>query len=129
MILNDLLPQSHTVHAIVAYLKHGRPSCSTRSFFISSKAPRKPLTTVAVSTIVRTCLQKAGLNTPKKGAHLLRHTLATECLRKGASLSEIGLILRHENIDTTAIYAKVDFERLRTIVQPWPDPSFSGGAK
>lgn len=115
--------------ALVAYLKHGRPSCSTRRFFISSKAPRKPLTAVAVSLIVRTCLQKAGLNTPKKGAHLLRHTLATECLRKGASLSEIGQILRHENIDTTAIYAKVDFERLRTIVQPWPDPSFSGGAK
>ena len=115
--------------ALVAYLKHGRPSCSTRSFFISSKAPRKPLTRVAVSSIVRTCLQKAGLNTPKKGAHLLRHTLATECLRKGASLSEIGQILRHENINTTAIYAKVDFERLRTIVQPWPDASFSGGAK
>jgi len=115
--------------ALVAYLKYGRPSCPTRRFFISSKAPRKPLTTVAVSTIVHTRLQKAGLNTPKKGAHLLRHTLATECLRKGASLSEIGQILRHEHIDTTAIYAKVDFERLRTIVQPWPDASFFGGAQ
>ena len=115
--------------ALVAYLKQGRPTCSIRRFFISSKAPRKPLTTVAVSTIVSTRLQKAGLSTPKKGAHLLRHTLATECLRKGASLSEIGQILRHQHIDTTAIYAKVDFERLRTIVQPWPDTSFSGGTK
>jgi len=114
--------------ALVDYLKNGRPSCSTRSFFISSKAPVKPFKNhVAVSTIVHRCLKKAGLNPPKKGAHLLRHTLATDCLRKGATLPEVGEILRHRQVDTTAIYAKVDFARLETIAQPWPDKSMSGG--
>jgi len=114
--------------ALVDYLKNGRPSCSMRSFFISSKAPVKPFKNhVAVSTIVHRCIKRAGLNPPKKGAHLLRHTLATDCLRKGATLPEVGEILRHRQVDTTAIYAKVDFARLETIAQPWPDKSMSGG--
>ena len=81
-----------------------------------------------MSTIVRSSLKQAGLNPPNKGAHLFRHTLTTECLRKGATLPEIGEILRHRQVDTTAIYAKVDFARLETIAQPWPDSSFAGGA-
>lgn len=114
--------------ALVAYLKNGRPSCSTRRFFICSRAPVKPLKgSCTVSTIVRRCLRRAGLNPANKGAHLLRHTLATECLRQGATLPEVGEILRHKQIDTTAIYAKVDFTRLAALARPWPDPSFSGG--
>ena len=114
--------------ALVAYLKNGRPSCSTRRFFICSRAPVKPLKgSSTVSTIVQRCLRRAGLNPAKKGAHLLRHTLATECLRKGATLPEVGELLRHRQIDTTAIYARVDFTRLETIARPWPDPRFSGG--
>ncbi len=115
--------------ALVAYLKKGRPACSTRRLFICSKPPLKPIGhSSTVSTIVRSSLKHAGLNPPNKGAHLFRHTLATECLRKGATLPEIGEILRHRQIDTTAIYAKVDLAKLETIVQPWPDSSFAGGA-
>ncbi len=115
--------------ALVAYLKKGRPSYSTRRIFICSKPPLKPISHPStVSTIVRSSLKHAGLNPPNKGAHLFRHTLATECLRKGATLLEIGEILRHRQIDTTAIYAKVDFAKLKTIAQPWPDSSFVGGA-
>lgn len=114
--------------ALVAYLKNGRPSCSTRRFFICSRPPLKPLgNSSTVSSIVHRCLKRAGLNPPKKGAHLLRHTLGTECLRKGATLPEVGEILRHRQVDTTAIYAKVDFAQLETITQPWPDKSMSGG--
>lgn len=114
--------------ALAAYLKNGRPTCPTRRLFICTRPPLKPLgNSSTVSTIVCRCLKSAGLNTQKKGAHLFRHTLAAECLRKGATLAEIGKILRHRRIDTTAIYAKVDFTKLVTIAQPWPDPSLSGG--
>ena len=114
--------------ALVAYLKNGRPSCSTRRFFICARPPLKPLGNYStVSSIVRFSLRRAGLNPPKKGAHLLRHTLGTDCLRKGATLPEVGEILRHRQVDTTAIYAKVDFARLETIAQPWPDKSMAGG--
>ena len=116
--------------ALVDYLKNGRPSCSTRRVFISSRAPLKPFKNhVAVSTIVHRCLERASLNAAKKGAHLLRHTLATECLRKGATLPEVGEILRHKQVDTTAIYAKVDFKELIKIAQPWPDASVLEGMK
>ena len=115
-------------NALVAYLKHARPACSTRRVFISIRPPHRPFKNgVAVSTIVNRSVKRAGLNPLNKGAHLLRHTLATVCLRKGATLPEIGEILRHESIDTTAIYAKVDFTRLRTLVMSWPAPSFNGG--
>jgi site-specific recombinase XerD len=107
---------------MVAYLKHARSTCATRRLFTSARAPYGPFKNwTAVSTIVNRAVKRAGLNPQKKGAHLLRHTLATECLRKGATLSEVGRILRHESIDTTAIYAKVDFARLRSLAMPWPD--------
>lgn len=113
---------------LVRYLKYSRPLCSSRSFFICSRVPVGPFKgSSTVSMIVQRCIERAGLNPPKKGAHLLRHTLATVSLSRGASLSEVGEILRHRQIDTTAIYAKVDFARLVTIAQPWPDSSFSGG--
>jgi len=117
-------------NALVAYLQHGRPSCISRRLFISARPPYRPFKNGgAVSTIVNRAVKRAGLNPQKKGAHLLRHTLATECLRKGATLTEVGEILRHESIDTTAIYAKVDFTRLRTLVMSWPVPSADGGAR
>ena len=55
------------------------------------------------------------------GAHLLRHTAATQMLRKGASLSEIAHVLRHRHVDTTAIYAKVDLASLQSVARPWLD--------
>jgi site-specific recombinase XerD len=69
---------------------------------------------------VRRALSRAGLNPPHTGAHLLRHSLATNLLRKGASMAEIGELLRHRSSGTTEIYAKVDSLSLRALAQPWP---------
>ncbi|MGH9144047.1 MAG: tyrosine-type recombinase/integrase [Vicinamibacterales bacterium] len=79
-----------------------------------------------VSTLVHSALTRAGLTPPATGAHLLRHSLATNLLRHGASLGDIGEVLRHQQVQTTEIYAKVDVDRLRTLAQPWP---MSGGAR
>jgi integrase/recombinase XerD len=73
-----------------------------------------------VGLIVNKALTRAGINGRRKGAHQFRHTLATEMLGHGASLAEIGEILRHCNPQTTAIYAKVDLASLRPLALPWP---------
>jgi site-specific recombinase XerD len=77
-----------------------------------------------ISVLVRSALANAGVQSTRKGAHLFRHSLATEMLRQGASLDEIGQLLRHKDPDTTAIYAKVDIEALRRLAVAWP-----GGAQ
>jgi site-specific recombinase XerD len=66
-------------------------------------------------------LQRAGITSPAKGAHLLRHTAATQMLRHGVPLDQIGLVLRHRSLDMTAYYAKVDISLLRGIAQAWPE--------
>ena len=118
----DRLPLPRDVgQALATYVRHGRPPCASRRVFICAKAPRRGFTSsVAVCTIVRRALARAGLHPPSTGAHLLRHSLATEMLRRGASLTEIGEILRHRHPDTTAIYAKVDLRALRAVAPPWP---------
>ncbi len=105
--------------ALVHYLRHVRPACSTRKVFIRLKAPRHSLRLSAICCVVRRALQRAGLNPKFKGAHLLRHSLATNMLRRGASLGEIGQLLRHRQLTTTQIYAKVDIKALRRIALPW----------
>ena len=118
----DRLPLPQDVgEALATYLRHGRTCCSARQVFIRMKAPRRGFaSSVAICTIVRRALARAGLAPPHKGAHLLRHSLATQMLSKGASLSEIGEILRHQQPNTTQIYTKVDLAALRTLAQPWP---------
>ena len=74
-----------------------------------------------VSSVVRRIMKRAGVVTPIKGAHALRHTAATEMLRHGVPLDKIGLLLRHSGIDTTAQYAKVDVTLLKQVAQPWPE--------
>jgi integrase/recombinase XerD len=108
--------------AIAAYLRHDRPCCASRRLFICASAPVRGFgATASVSDIVKRALAKAGVVVPgRKGAHLLRHGLATDMLRKGASLDEIGEVLRHKSRETTAIYAKVDLESLRALAVPWP---------
>ena len=107
--------------ALAAYLRHGRPRCSTRRVFVRARAPHTGFaSSVAVDSIVRRALQRARLNPPRKGAHLLRHSLATGMLRGGASLAEIGQLLRHRLPQTTEIYAKVDPVALGALAQPWP---------
>lgn len=112
--------------ALASYLRHDRPSCKTRSVFICMRAPQRKFARAAtVSTIVKRALGRAGLHPGFKGAHLLRHSLATSMIRSGASMVEIGEILRHRRPSTTEIYAKLDFEGLRSLALPWPG---SGGA-
>jgi integrase len=106
--------------ALAAYASSGRPVCSTRQFFVSVRAPFRGLTSTGVSGTVARAVERAGLNPPHRGAHLLRHTAASEMLRRGSSLGEIGDVLRHRKIDTTAIYAKVDLPTLRGLAQRWP---------
>lgn len=110
--------------ALIDYLQNGRPKCISNSLFVRVKRTQKAsITTIDLSGIryiVRAALKRAGLNPEKKGAYLLRHTFATQLLQQGVSLQEIGLILRHKRIETTAIYASVDFEKLATLIQPWP---------
>jgi site-specific recombinase XerD len=107
--------------ALVDYLRHGRPPCTSRRVFIRGRAPHQGFSSsVAVCDVVRRALVRAGLNPPFKGAHLLRHSLATSMLRGGASLGEIGDILRHCRPETTQIYAKVDLDALRALTPPWP---------
>lgn len=118
----DRLPLPADVGAaLVNYLRHGRPDCTSRNVFIRSRAPQRALLgPSAVSCIVCRALRRAGIVSPTKGAHLLRHSLATQMLGGGASLGEIAEILRHRNPQTTTIYAKVDLVSLHTLALPWP---------
>jgi site-specific recombinase XerD len=112
-------------NAIAAYLRHGRPQSNSRRVFLRAKAPiRGFLDQRAVGSLVRNTLAHAGIKAPTHGAHQFRHALATEMLRHGASLNEIGEVLRHRSPQTTEIYAKVDLDSLRTLCLPWP-----GGAR
>ena len=118
----DKLPMPQDVgRALVAYLRRGRPRCATRRIFLTAKAPvREFANHKAVGCVVRRHLRRVGLNPARGGAHLLRHSLATHMLQRGASLTEIGQVLRHQHPDTTAIYAKVDLDALRDLAHPWP---------
>ncbi len=104
--------------AIVSYLKRRRRGAASRSLFLQSRAPCRDATTGRIKAIAASALRASGV--PSGGAHRLRHTAATQMLRRGASMTEIAQVLRHRHIDTTAIYAKVDHDRLRTLARPWP---------
>jgi len=124
---HDRLPLPHDVgEAIAAYLRQDRPPCTTRHVFIRNRAPHRSFGhPSSISTIVCRALRRAGLQPDLKGAHLLRHSLATGMLRRGASMAEIGQVLRHRVPNTTEIYAKVDIKSLRSLALPWP---MKGGA-
>jgi site-specific recombinase XerD len=107
--------------AIAIYLRSGRPCSGCRHVFLRHRAPIHGFTqSTTVSAIVRRALIRAGIDSVRKGAHLFRHTLATDLLREGSSLDEIGELLRHRSPNTTAVYAKVDLVALRTLALPWP---------
>jgi integrase/recombinase XerD len=118
---SDLPLPSEVGKAIAAYLRRGRPRCTSRRVFLRAKAPlcgfRGP---GSVGSIVRHRLQRARVDAPTHGTHQFRHGLATEMLRQGASLDEIGEVLGHHNPQTTKIYTQVDLEALRTLALPWP---------
>lgn len=108
--------------AIVAYLRNGRPKSSCRRLFVRTLAPHVGFASgCAITKIAKTALDRAGIEgCAHRGSHIFRHSLATELLRSGATLSEIGQLLRHKSHDTTRIYAKVDIDTLRTLGLPWP---------
>jgi integrase/recombinase XerD len=121
----DQLPLPVDVgEAIAAYLCRGRPrSATTREVFLRVQPPPVGLTRVGVSSLVAAAARRAGLGVVRP--RRLRHTAATDMLRAGASLPEIGQVLRHRSLGTTAIYARVDVERLRAIARPWPSGTAS----
>ena len=108
--------------AVVAYLRDRRPTTSCRRLFLRTLAPHVGFASgCAITMIAKAALERVGIRGyAHHGAHIFRHSLATELLRSGATLSEIGQLLRHESHDTTRIYAKVDVQRLRTLSLPWP---------
>jgi site-specific recombinase XerD len=107
--------------AVATYLKNGRPSCRSRRVFLRTRAPYRGLGhSSALGSIVSRALLRAGIDPPRKSAHLFRHSLATNMLHNGATLTEIGQILHHKSPNTTAIYAKVDLSGLRALARPWP---------
>lgn len=105
--------------AILAYIDRARPRIAARRVFLTDTAPIRPLSRVAVKCIVRRALDRAGIDSPHRGAHVLRHSAATAMLRSGASLAGVGAVLRHRSPSVTALYAKVDIGLLAEIAQPW----------
>jgi site-specific recombinase XerD len=105
--------------AIIAYLRAGRPRGEERGLFLRARAPYGRLGDGAVRSVVQQACDRAGLD--RIGAHRLRHSAATEMLRAGATLAEIGQVLRHRSLSTTAIYAKVDRGVLASLALPWPE--------
>jgi site-specific recombinase XerD len=105
--------------AMVAYLRHDRPTVTERSFFMNVRVPYSPMTAEAVKAVVTRAAGRAGLR--QVSAHRLRHTAATDMIQAQASLAEVGQVLRHRSASTTAIYAKVDRGRLRELAMAWPE--------
>ena len=118
----DRLPLPQDVgQALATYLSNVRPRCATRRVFLRMKAPQYGFAnSVAICTLVRRALERAGLEPPCKGAQILRHSLATNLLQAGASMADISDVLRHRRPQTTEIYAKVDQAALGALAQPWP---------
>ncbi|MBV9162187.1 MAG: tyrosine-type recombinase/integrase, partial [Pseudonocardiales bacterium] len=112
--------------ALAAYLTGGRPPCSCAALFVTARAPYHALSGTAVRAIMGRACRNA--RQPRVGAHRLRHSLATEVLRAGAGLPEVGQLLRHRNQLSTTIYAKVDQTALRALARPWPLSASRGGA-
>ena len=104
--------------AVASWLRRGRPRCAAREVFTRVRAPHGPLCSSGIAAIVYAACRRVGV--PPVSAHRLRHTAATEMLRAGAGLAEIGQVLRHQSMLTTAIYAKVDRASLRELASPWP---------
>jgi len=116
----DELPLPSDVgQALVGYLVDGRPAgCATANLLVSARAPWRAVSATAIQTVVARACARAGI--PRGGAHRLRHTVASDLLDAGASLPEIGQVLRHRSQLSTATYAKIDHARLRTLARPWP---------
>jgi len=106
--------------AILGYLEGERLVAAPDYVFLTARPPVRPIGTAGLRDVVWRAIERAGVRTPSRGTHVLRHSLATRLLRDGATLDTIGAVLRHRDINTTALYAKVDVGLLRQVAQPWP---------
>lgn len=116
------LPLSEEVgHALEDYLRMSRPPSESRRVFLGTVAPCLPLAHGgAVCTIVLRHLRRAGMPPGRRGAHLIRHSVATQMVRQGASFKQVADVLGHARLETTAIYAKLDVTTLSRVAMPWP---------
>lgn len=122
--LHDRVPITPEVgEALSRYLREGRGPASCRTLFVTHRAPYRPFKDgQIVNTVLKAALRATGQKpvTPYVGSHLLRHSLATQLANAGASLDEIGDVLRHRSRSSTMIYARLDIDGLRSIAMPWP---------
>lgn len=119
----DRLPLPADVgEAIAGYLRRGRPPTDYREVFLQARAPYEPMAAGTVASTVRRACQRAGV--AEVGSHRLRHTMACDMVAAGVPLTQVAQVLRHRSLQTTAVYACVDLERLRLLAAPWP-----GGAQ
>jgi len=121
-----ILPLPQDVgEALLSYLRNGRPQTTAREVFLSAVAPYRPFkTSQAISVTVKRLLARAGIKRQSAGAHLLRHTAATQMVNRGASFKDVADVLGHQQLQTTGIYAKLDLAALSEVALPWP-----GGAQ
>jgi integrase/recombinase XerD len=122
--LHDRVPITAEVgEALIHYLREERGPATCRTLFVTYRAPQRPFKESAiVNTILKEALKATGQNppTPYVGSHILRHSLATRLVNAGASLDEVGDVLRHRSRASTMIYARLDIDGLRSVAQPWP---------
>jgi site-specific recombinase XerD len=104
--------------AIASYLKRGRPISDRREVFLQARAPFQPIASGTVSSTVRRACRRAGV--AEVGSHRLRHTAACDMIKAHVPLVQIGQVLRHQSLQSTAIYARVDLDQLRLLAAPWP---------
>jgi site-specific recombinase XerD len=109
---------SEVGECLASYLRDGRPRAESRRVFLTSLAPLRGLHPASIGSVVGRACERVGR--PVVGPHRLRHALAAEMFRQGATLPQIGQVLRHRDLATTAVYAKVDLGALRRVAQPWP---------
>jgi site-specific recombinase XerD len=105
--------------ALASYLRTGRPDCDHPQIFLLDSPPRS-MNRHAISSVVQRGLRRCGIQVPRPGAHLLRHTLASHLVQKGANLKEIADLLRHRHVNSASVYAHVDLPALQALAQPWP---------
>ena len=127
---HDRLPLQPDVGAALAdYIQHDRPPTPSRTLFVKERSPHGQFKDGQILNIIlRSAFAKTGLKPPAPyvGSHVLRHSLAAHMARAGASLEEIGDVLRHRSRASTMIYARLDIEGLRSVAQSWP---VAGGAQ
>ena len=107
-------------NALLRYITRWRPKINNERIFLTTRAPFVAIGRPSVSATAQRAIERAGVDSPSHGAHIFRHSAAVAMLRAGASLQEIGLILRHTSIQATQRYAQVDTDLLRLVVRPWP---------